>query len=896
MVTRLLFSLLLSILNANINNQICGTEGSSNEEIRENKILFERWLSENSSRPEEIIHILVVFHVIHRENGEGNISDQTIYDQFDWMNMAFAPHNIVFTVVDIDRTANDEWFEDWYGSDVWPYMEQLAVDPYYYLNAYSADLPETDGGQILGYSYLGNTFGPDDYRQSINLDYNFVGYGFETAGHEVGHHLGLNHTFHNSCSSVNDGIDDTPAMHEDYNYTCDENQDSCPEMDGLDPVRNYMNYSSDACQNNFTQGQEDYMGYIIENYHPGYTEHDIWYPNLYINNFALEDDTDGDQVFNPGESINIKIELGNYVGATANDISLILSTHDERISIVDSTITFFDSLESNSTLFYDQDWFTISSDQNASLGNIPLNVKINSDDEDFPYQNEVLIEVKLSLNQYGFPSNNITIKSSPLIADLNGDLYNEIYFGSDDGKFYGLSKDGQNLDGFPFDAGYDIRSSAALGDFNSDDIEELVFGTSQGMLYVLNHDGTLNMNYYAPGKIWGAPAVSDLDGDSDLEIVFTTENSNNGKLYAIHHNGNLVDGFPADFNEKMMVGPAIGDLEGDGVLDIVVVTWNQNIIAVSSDGNIKNGFPFSSNRRFNSPPTLVDLDNNGTLEIIAGNDNGALHVLNYEGLEIARYDTGDDIRGGISVADIDDDGSLELLFTGYDDLIHIWNPFSNEELEGWPFQLGANSLSGPLTADFDNDGDLEILTAMKNGTVSLLHHDASYFSNFPINIMGIESTPAIDDIDNDGDFDLVFATTQGLQVIDVKNPKGNHGSWRMHRGNQVRTGVYEDVLLSKSNDSIILDKFYVSNNYPNPFNPITHVDILIPSFTNLKVSIFNISGKLINTLIDEKVSLGNYTLSWRGTDFFGNEMSSGLYFFHISTDNKSVVQKITLIK
>ena len=49
MVTRLLFSLLLSILNANINNQICGTEGSSDEEIRENKILFERWLSENSS-------------------------------------------------------------------------------------------------------------------------------------------------------------------------------------------------------------------------------------------------------------------------------------------------------------------------------------------------------------------------------------------------------------------------------------------------------------------------------------------------------------------------------------------------------------------------------------------------------------------------------------------------------------------------------------------------------------------------------------------------------------------------------------------------------------------------------------------------------------------------------
>ena len=146
--------------------------------------------------------------------------------------------------------------------------------------------------------------------------------------------------------------------------------------------------------------------------------------------------------------------------------------------------------------------------------------------------------------------------------------------------------------------------------------------------------------------------------------------------------------------------------------------------------------------------------------------------------------------------------------------------------------------------------------------------------------MGIESTPAIDDIDNDGDFDLVFATTQGLQVIDVKNPKGNHGSWRMHRGNQVRTGIYEDVLLSKSNDSIILDKFYVSNNYPNPFNPITHVDILIPSLTNLKVSVFNLSGKLVNTLIDEKVSLGNYTLSWKGTDFLAMKCHLVCIFSH----------------
>ena len=85
-----------------------------------------------------------------------------------------------------------------------------------------------------------------------------------------------------------------------------------------------------------------------------------------------------------------------------------------------------------------------------------------------------------------------------------------------------------------------------------------------------------------------------LEVDEDMEIIFTTQRgSNSGELFAIHHDGTDVDGFPVNINEKMLVGPATGDLEGDGALDIIVVTWNQNIIAVSSDGNIKSGFPFS---------------------------------------------------------------------------------------------------------------------------------------------------------------------------------------------------------------------------------------------------------------------------------------------------------------
>ena len=65
------------------------------------------------------------------------------------------------------------------------------------------------------------------------------------------------HTFENDCTYPNDGVDDTPQMHSDYNDNCDDNQDSCPNDEGNDPVHNYMNYTSQSCRDNFTQGQDD---------------------------------------------------------------------------------------------------------------------------------------------------------------------------------------------------------------------------------------------------------------------------------------------------------------------------------------------------------------------------------------------------------------------------------------------------------------------------------------------------------------------------------------------------------------------------------------------------------------------------------------------------------------
>ena len=82
-----------------------------------------------------------------------------------------------------------------------------------------------------------------------------------------------------------------------------------------------------------------------------------------------------------------------------------------------------------------------------------------------------------------------------------------------------------------------------------------------------------------------------------MEIVFTTQRgSNSGELFAIHHDGTDVDGFPVNIDEKMLVGPATGDLEGDGIIDIVLCTWEDNIYALDNLGAIKTRIPFYFNK------------------------------------------------------------------------------------------------------------------------------------------------------------------------------------------------------------------------------------------------------------------------------------------------------------
>jgi hypothetical protein len=166
---------------------------------------------------------------------------------------------------------NKKWFQDcrFFTANHTAMTKKLALDPRYYLNIYVCQTDRLGYGSLPGFPFPAN-----DKRQSVLLhpgalphglgDERYSYYGL-TAVHEVGHYLGLWHTFNGGCAG-GDEVDDTPPQ-DSPTYSCDS-FDTCPEP-GRDDTFNFMNYAEDKCWNHFTVGQVVRMIQITSAFRPG---------------------------------------------------------------------------------------------------------------------------------------------------------------------------------------------------------------------------------------------------------------------------------------------------------------------------------------------------------------------------------------------------------------------------------------------------------------------------------------------------------------------------------------------------------------------------------------------------------------------------------------------------
>ena len=206
-------------------------------------------------------HVIpVYFHVIRSSSGSGGVTTTQISNQMNVLNNAFAGSSFSFTLVSVSHTNNDAWYVAGPSTLAEKNMKQaLRQGGSNALNIYSNNM----GGGLLGWA----TF-PSSYASKPKMDgvvilnaslpggsaapYNMG----DTATHEVGHWMGLYHTFQGGCQKNNDFVADTPAERSPA-FGCPSGRDSCTGVrnPGLDPIENFMDYTDDSCMDEFTAGQ-----------------------------------------------------------------------------------------------------------------------------------------------------------------------------------------------------------------------------------------------------------------------------------------------------------------------------------------------------------------------------------------------------------------------------------------------------------------------------------------------------------------------------------------------------------------------------------------------------------------------------------------------------------------
>ncbi len=91
------------------------------------------------------------------------------------------------------------------------------------------------------------------------------------------------------------------------------------------------------------------------------------------------------------------------------------------------------------------------------------------------------------------------------------------------------------------------------------------------------------------------------------------------------------------------------------------------------------------------------------------------------------------------------------------------------------------------------------------------------------------------------------------------------------------------------------DKIQLLQNYPNPFNPSTRITFHLPAKAHTTLTVYNMLGQVVETLIDEDLSPGEYQVSWEGINPSGQELPSGIYFYELRANNFSQIKKMVLL-
>ncbi|MGC9309035.1 MAG: PQQ-binding-like beta-propeller repeat protein, partial [Thermoplasmatota archaeon] len=233
-----------------------------------------------------------------------------------------------------------------------------------------------------------------------------------------------------------------------------------------------------------------------------------------------------------------------------------------------------------------------------------------------------------------------------------------------------------------FENSQPIIASPAVGDIDNDGYKEVVIGSLDGYIYVINGtNGAEKWNFSTGGRVFSSAAIANIDTDPQLEVIV---GSNDGFLYCLDGKNGMKQ-WNYSTAGAIYSSPAVGDINGDGKLDIVVGSLDGKIYCINRTGYEL--WNYSTNASVYSSPALAgsaayraadwpmfrhDCSRTGFfgpqeagewLYVFIGSDDGYLYkICGIDGSLIARFPTNGPIHTSPSIADVDGDVAIEIVF------------------------------------------------------------------------------------------------------------------------------------------------------------------------------------------------------------------------------------------
>jgi len=425
----------------------------------------------------------------------------------------------------------------------------------------------------------------------------------------------------------------------------------------------------------------------------------------------------------------------------------------------------------------------------------------------------------------------------------------------------------------------------------------------------------------------------DLDGDGDTDVLSASAGDGTFGWYANDGIGNFGEKqtfHGGTYNHPNSVFTI--DMDNDGDLDIVSsamdnVSWHEN----NGDATSFNSYIISTSAGDTYAVYAYDLDEDGDIDVIVPSQGqGRVYWFENDGNQsFSSHLISESVDGAFSVftMDLDNDGDQDVLSAGLGGQVAWHENDGDENFTSYVITSEAVGATCVHSSDVDGDGDMDVLSSSR-GDDKIAWYENDGNQNFTTHIITSSAEVAYSvlslDIDNDGDIDVISAS-QGDNKVAWHENDGNENfttqvittsadlSWAVHADDIDGDGDMDVLSAARGGDgviawhenfltSLLIEHDYLPKKpelypaYPNPFNPITTLRYDIPEDASVNITIYDIVGRQIKTLLNSPQTAGHWSIQWNSTNNTGQPVSAGLYLYTIQAGEFRQTKKMVLLK